>query len=69
MRRKVPVSLLKETVLTGTPEEVVDQAAEWRDHGVRYIVVCNISFLQPNLRRGLSANIPFIKVRRRLKRL
>jgi phthiodiolone/phenolphthiodiolone dimycocerosates ketoreductase len=55
--------------LTGTLEEVVDQAAEWRDHGVRYIVVCNISFLQPNLRRGLSANIPFIKVRRRLKRL
>jgi phthiodiolone/phenolphthiodiolone dimycocerosates ketoreductase len=67
MRRKVPVSLLKETVLTGTPEEVHDQAAEWRDHGVRYIVVCNISFLQPNLRRGLSANIPFIKVLRRLK--
>ena len=31
--RRVPVSLLKEALLTGTPEDVIDQAAEWRDHG------------------------------------
>ncbi len=51
---KVPPSLLKEGVLTGTPAEVIDQAAEWRDHGLRYAVMCNNSGLQPSLRRGLA---------------
>jgi phthiodiolone/phenolphthiodiolone dimycocerosates ketoreductase len=50
----VPPSLLKEGVLTGTPAEVIDQAAEWRDHGLRYAVMCNNSGLQPSLRRGLA---------------
>ena len=36
----VPPSLLKEGLLTGTPAEVIDQAAEWRDHGLRYAVMC-----------------------------
>ena len=47
----VPLSLLQEGAFTGTPAEVIDQAAEWRDHGLRYLVVSNFSAMQPNLRR------------------
>ena len=67
--RRVPVSLLKEALLTGTPEDVIDQAAEWRDHGMRYLVVCNVSILQPSLRKSLAASAPFFKILRGLKKL
>jgi hypothetical protein len=36
---------------------------------VRYIVVCNISTLQPSLRKGLTASIPLATILRRLKKL
>jgi phthiodiolone/phenolphthiodiolone dimycocerosates ketoreductase len=64
-----PTSLLKDAVLTGTPDEVVDHAAELRDHGVRYLVVSNVSILQPTLRKGLAASRPFFKILRGLKKL
>jgi phthiodiolone/phenolphthiodiolone dimycocerosates ketoreductase len=66
---RVPMSLLKEAFLTGTPDEVIDQAAQWRDHGLRYIVVSNISFLQPSLRKGLAASSPLATILRGLKKL
>src|SRR6202046_2487062 len=52
---EVPPSLLKEFILTGTPDEVIEQAAEWRDCGMDYPVLANISAIQPSLRRGLGA--------------
>jgi phthiodiolone/phenolphthiodiolone dimycocerosates ketoreductase len=67
--KDVPLSLLKEALLTGTPEDVIDQAAEWRDHGLRYLVVCNVSILQPNLRKSLASNAPFFQILRGLKKL
>jgi phthiodiolone/phenolphthiodiolone dimycocerosates ketoreductase len=67
--KRVPVSLLKEWLLTGTPEDVIDQAAELRDHGLRYLVVCNVSILQPSLRKGLAAGAPFFRILRGLKKL
>lgn len=67
--KHVPLSLLKEALLTGTPDEVIDQAAEWRDHGLRYLVVCNASILQPNLRKAFASSAPFFKLLRGLKRL
>jgi phthiodiolone/phenolphthiodiolone dimycocerosates ketoreductase len=66
---QVPVSLLKEAFLTGTPDDVIDQAAQWRDHGVRYAVVVNISTLQPSLHKGLATSIPLAKILRGLKKL
>ena len=30
---KVPASLMKELTFNGTPDEVVDQVAQWRDQG------------------------------------
>jgi phthiodiolone/phenolphthiodiolone dimycocerosates ketoreductase len=67
--RRVPVSMLKEWLLAGTAEDVVDRAAEWRDHGVRYLVACNVSILQPSLRKGLASNALFLRILRRLKKL
>jgi phthiodiolone/phenolphthiodiolone dimycocerosates ketoreductase len=67
--KDVPLSLLKEAFLTGTPDEVIDQAAEWRDHGLRYLVAGNLSFLQPSLRKSLASNAPFFQILRGLKKL
>jgi len=67
--KDVPVSLLKEATLTGTPEDVIDQAAEWRDQGLRYLVACNASILQPSLRKSLASTAPFFQILRGLKKL
>jgi phthiodiolone/phenolphthiodiolone dimycocerosates ketoreductase len=66
---QVPVSLLKDAFVTGTPDDVIEQAAHRRDHGLRYAVVVNISALQPSLRKGLAASIPLAAILRGLKRL
>jgi phthiodiolone/phenolphthiodiolone dimycocerosates ketoreductase len=67
--KDVPLSLLKDAFLTGTPDDVIDQAAEWRDHGLRYLVAANASIAQPNLRKAFASSAPFFKVLRGLKRL
>jgi phthiodiolone/phenolphthiodiolone dimycocerosates ketoreductase len=66
---KVPASLVKEFVFNGTPDEVIDQVAQWRDHGLRYLLVINGSLINPSLRKGLAASLPHIKVLRGLKKL
>ena len=66
---QVPMSLSKEALLTGTPGDVIDQAAQWRDHGVRYIVIANLSTVQPSLGKGMAATIPLSKILRKLKKL
>jgi phthiodiolone/phenolphthiodiolone dimycocerosates ketoreductase len=66
---KVPSSLMREILLNGTPDEVIDQAAQWRDSGVRYTVLVNVSIIQPSLRKGLAAVTPFNKIVRGLKKL
>ncbi|HWF70055.1 MAG TPA: LLM class flavin-dependent oxidoreductase [Mycobacterium sp.] len=65
----IPSSLVREVLLNGTPDEVIDQAAEWRDCGVRYMVLINLSFFQRSLRNGLAAVMPFNKIVRGLKKL
>src|SRR6516165_5581287 len=67
--KNVPTSLLKDALLVGTPDEVIDQAAQWRDHGARYLVVSNVSHLRPTLRKGLATSAPFFKILRGLKKL
>ena len=64
-----PISLIKQYVLTGTPDEVIDRLAKWRDHGVRYPVLCNICVLQKKLSRGLAATLPFTKILRGIRKL
>lgn len=67
--KNIPDGLLKESILTGTPDEVVDQAAALRDSGLRYAVLSNLSFAQPNMKRGIAASLPFSKNLRQLRRL
>ena len=65
---QVPLSVVKGMVLNGTVDDVLEQAAEWRDHGVRYIVVVNFGPMVPSLRTGLATLLPFNRVVRGLKR-
>jgi phthiodiolone/phenolphthiodiolone dimycocerosates ketoreductase len=69
MTSDVPPTLLKECLLTGTPDDVIEQVAEWRDHGVQYAVVGNVSAVQPSLRRGLGASLPLVNILRGLRKL
>lgn len=69
MTADVPASLLRGALLTGTPADVVEQAAEWRDHGLEYAVIGNVSGLQRSLSRGLSATLPFSRILRGLRKL
>jgi phthiodiolone/phenolphthiodiolone dimycocerosates ketoreductase len=61
--------MLKDVLLTGTPDDVIDQAAEWRDHGVRYLVASNVSHLQPKLGKSIASVAPFFRILRGLKKL
>ena len=66
---QVPPALLRETTLAGTPEEVLERAAQWRDCGVRYMVLTNGGPLQRSLRKGLLSVQPFGKIIRGLRKL
>lgn len=61
--------VMDDLLLAGTPEEVIDRAAEWRDCGVRYMVLVHVNFLQRSVRNALAAMAPFYKVVRGLKKL
>jgi phthiodiolone/phenolphthiodiolone dimycocerosates ketoreductase len=61
--------VVRDLLLAGTPDQIIDRAAEWRDCGVRYLVLINVSFLQRSVRNALAAMAPFYKVVRGLKRL
>jgi phthiodiolone/phenolphthiodiolone dimycocerosates ketoreductase len=65
----VPLTLLKDACLQGTPDEILEQLAEWRDHGLSYPVLLNLSTVQPSLRRGLAAGNPFAKILRGVRKL
>ncbi|OBB10997.1 photosystem I reaction center subunit VIII [Mycobacteriaceae bacterium 1482268.1] len=65
----VPESLLRDCLLTGTPDEVVDQVAQWRDFGLEYGVFGNASFLQPSMKKGLAASASFLQILRKLRKL
>jgi phthiodiolone/phenolphthiodiolone dimycocerosates ketoreductase len=65
----VPSSLMREILLNGTPDEVIEQAAQWRDGGVRYMVIINASVMQRSLRKGVASVMPFNTIIRGLKKL
>ncbi|TDL07317.1 LLM class flavin-dependent oxidoreductase [Mycolicibacterium obuense] len=67
--KAVPASLMREITFSGTADEVLGQIAEWRDHGLRYLLVMNASQLNPRLRKAVAASGPFGTVLRGLKKL
>jgi phthiodiolone/phenolphthiodiolone dimycocerosates ketoreductase len=66
---QIPLAVMLDATLNGPPQEVLEQAAQWRDHGVRYLVLSNVSPLQRSLRKGLASARHFTTVIRGLKRL
>jgi phthiodiolone/phenolphthiodiolone dimycocerosates ketoreductase len=60
---------MREFMLNGTPDDVIEQAAHWRDSGVQYLVLANVSLLQRSLRKGLMSVQAFSKIVRGLKKL
>ncbi len=40
---QVPAPVTREVFSSGTPDEVIDQAAQWRDDGTRYVVAADVS--------------------------
>ncbi|QHE73539.1 LLM class flavin-dependent oxidoreductase [Rhodococcus sp. WAY2] len=66
---RVPRSLVRETFLVGTPTDIVEQLAQWRDSGARYAVLANIGGFHPHLGVGLASSFPLIQVLRNAKRL
>lgn len=67
--RQIPTTVIREATLNGPPEEVLEQAAQWRDSGVRYFILANVSPLQRSLRKGLASARHFNTIVRGLKRL
>lgn len=66
---KVPRSLVEELFAVGTPDEVIEKVAEFRDHGMRHVVVGNAGAIQPGLRRSAATTVPYVKVVRGLRKL
>jgi phthiodiolone/phenolphthiodiolone dimycocerosates ketoreductase len=66
---KFPLSVVKGMVLNGTVDDVLQQAAQWLDHGVRYLVVVNFGPMQPGVHSAIATVRPFNKVVRGLKRM
>ena len=58
---------MEELFAVGTPDEVIEQIAEFRDHGMRYLVV--EMPVHPTESRGCAATTPYIKVVRGLGKL
>lgn len=65
----IPSGVVRDMMFVGTPAEILDQAAQWRDSGLSYLVVVNASVLQRSLRNGLAATPSFMKVISGLRRL
>jgi phthiodiolone/phenolphthiodiolone dimycocerosates ketoreductase len=66
---KAPRSLVQELFAVGTPDEVIGQIAEFRDNGLRYLVVGNAGAIQPSLRKSASTTPPYVRVVRGLRKL
>jgi phthiodiolone/phenolphthiodiolone dimycocerosates ketoreductase len=66
---QVPLSLMRELAFNGTPDEVLDQVADWRDHGLQYLVMINAGTLNARLGKGVTAGASLLKVLRGLKKL
>jgi phthiodiolone/phenolphthiodiolone dimycocerosates ketoreductase len=67
--RRTPTSLIRNFTLAGTPAEVLDQLAEWRDHGMAYPILLNLGQMQPKLARGMLTNAAFAQILRGIRKL
>jgi len=67
--RMVPPSLIREFTLAGTPNQILEQLAEWRDQGMAYPVLLNMGLLQPSVRTAVMSNTAFVQLLRGIRKL
>src|ERR1700684_3071792 len=67
--KDIPPSVLREFYLNGTPDEILDQVAQWRDCGVRYLVLANLTTVARSLKTALTSPLVFTQVLRKLRKL
>jgi phthiodiolone/phenolphthiodiolone dimycocerosates ketoreductase len=67
--KAIPTEVVRDCLLCGTPDEIADRAAHWRDCGVEYVVLANLGPLQRSLRKGMASMLPFVQAVRRLRKL
>jgi phthiodiolone/phenolphthiodiolone dimycocerosates ketoreductase len=65
----IPPAVLRDSALCGTPDEVIEQVAQWRDCEVRYMVMSNLSMVQRSLRKGLASARSFGQILQGVKKL
>lgn len=65
----VPSSLIRQFTLAGTPPQILEQLAEWRDQGMAYPVLLNMGMLQPSLSTAVGSNVAFVQVLRGIRKL
>jgi phthiodiolone/phenolphthiodiolone dimycocerosates ketoreductase len=65
----IPPSVVSELYLNGTPDEILDQVAQWRDCGVRYLVLLNMATVARSLKTALTSPLAFGQVLRKLRTL
>ncbi|SPM34069.1 phthiodiolone/phenolphthiodiolone dimycocerosates ketoreductase, partial [Mycobacterium rhizamassiliense] len=64
----IPPRVIRDSALCGTPDEVIDQLTQWRDCGVRYVVLGNLSMMQRSLRKGMTSALSFGRIVQALKK-
>lgn len=67
--KTIPTAVVRDALLCGTPDEIVDRVAEWRDAGVRHVVLANCGLMQRSLVKGLTSMPILLRAARRLKKL
>lgn len=66
---QVPPPVTREVFLSGTPDEVIDQAAEWRGPRRTLRGCRGRQLTTAQSRKGLAAAMPFARISRGVKRL
>jgi phthiodiolone/phenolphthiodiolone dimycocerosates ketoreductase len=66
---KVTTAMVRDYCFVGTPDEIRERVAEWRDYGLRYAVLVNVSSFHPGATPGLTSNLPFLRTLRKLHAL
>ena len=67
--RRTPTSLIRNFTLAGTPSEILDKLAEWRDNGVEYPILLNLGQLQPSLTKSMLTNAAFAQILHGIRKL
>lgn len=61
--------VLRDSMLVGTPDQIIEQVAGWRDAGMTHLALNNITMAHRSSRAAWASTIPFRKIMRGLRKL